>query len=129
MMKHQKIEKEDVWKVCNHIVDQTAKSAIISPEIIAVCRPCAMSGIKELRSLNKNQLVEKLIKVDEVLNIEALYPPQKIPKAEIHPCNACDKNKTNIVLMSVDAAVICKDLKNCPYFRNFPGRSARGSNF
>ena len=117
------MNRADKWKACKHIIDETAKSAVLVmplPGAIIACRPCIVSGSNEgeLIPLNKTQLINKLFNagINEILDIKDFCShPNKIRKAEIHPCNACDKNRTNLILMSIEAEFICKDLMDCPF--------------
>jgi len=42
---------------------------------------------------------------------------KKVGKSDIHPCNACKRNESNIVLLFIDAKPVCKDLSDCLYIK------------
>lgn len=107
---------DDKWKACKHIIGETADSVVGSPEKIAVCRPCAVSGIEKLYPIGKKQLLESIERagIKELLSLDDVFP-KSVGKSDIHPCNACERNETNIILLSIDAEPVCKDLSDCPY--------------
>jgi hypothetical protein len=116
---------DDKWTACKHITGGTAESAIATMDLTAdppqqavVCRPCAVTGIEELHPIDKSQLADKLAKagIKEVLTLDDVLP-KKADKSDIHPCNACERNKSNIILLSIEAESICKDLSDCPYIK------------
>lgn len=109
---------DDKWEACKHITGGIAKSALLGLEKIVVCRPCAVSGIEKLYPIGKNQLVESLARVGikKVLSLDDVFP-KKVDKSDMHPCNACERNESNIILLSIDAEPVCKDLSDCPYMK------------
>jgi len=113
-------QTDNKWKACRHIMREAAKSAVMGLGDVVVCRPCAVSGIEELSPVDRGQLVSILARagIKEVLLPDDVFP-KKVNKAEIHPCNACARNRSNLILLFFDVEPICKDLSGCPYSETF----------
>lgn len=42
-------------------------------------------------------------------------------KAALHSCNTCERNESNIIMLSIEATPACRDLSGCPYVQVLPG--------